>query len=190
MTQANATNATLVFVYGSLMEGFGNHDILTRNGAHLVGDYRFVGGLMVSLGAFPAVVTSQEGIVHGELYEVDANGLRDLDRLEGFNPDAPKDSMYIRRNVEIRPEDSDEIVRAEIYLWNSPRSIDYNDIVQSGDWRVRPLTEEQKANVNKALDSTAAAIEALDDEFEDEDEDVRDLPRGMRDASWIDVSYD
>ena len=142
-----AAGYTLVFVYGSLMSGFGNHDIMARNGARLVGDYRFVGGLMIDLGAFPAVITSQEGIIHGELYEVPnaSDGLRDLDMLEGFNLERPDDGLYIRRNVEVRPEDSDEIVRAEIYIWNRhDEGLDYDDLVQSGDWRTDHGTTAQE----------------------------------------------
>jgi gamma-glutamylcyclotransferase (GGCT)/AIG2-like uncharacterized protein YtfP len=57
-----------VFVYGSLKKGFGNHSLLTDS--HYLGPY-------------PGVV-SGEGIIHGELYEVDDTTFSRLDRLEGY----------------------------------------------------------------------------------------------------------
>ena len=80
-----STNAK-VFVYGSLKRGFGNHRVL--------GDSKMVAMTttrrhyhMLSYGAFPGVLDTREGYEHfpvdGEVYEVDSNTLRDLDRLEG-----------------------------------------------------------------------------------------------------------
>jgi gamma-glutamylcyclotransferase (GGCT)/AIG2-like uncharacterized protein YtfP len=81
-----------VFVYGSLMTGFGNHRLLTGyegQPASLVARYQ-----MVSLGHFPALV-SRVGLcdspIVGELYEVDDRTLRQLDLLEGT------DSGFYRR---------------------------------------------------------------------------------------------
>ena len=74
-----------VFVYGSLLSGFGNHAAYLRGfsfrPAKLVADLR-----MVSLGAFPGLVDAPgyDGpAVVGEVYEVDRGALSALDGLEG-----------------------------------------------------------------------------------------------------------
>ncbi len=70
-----------VFVYGTLMKGFGNH--------RLLGDADFVGmatlkeyGLYCVSPYYPGVVPMAGEFVRGEVYEVDTNGLKRLDSLE------------------------------------------------------------------------------------------------------------
>ena len=83
----------LVFVYGSLKRGFGNHDVL--GGSPLIARTRTVGRCfnMISLGAFPAVLNSGDYDIEGELYEVDNYTLEALDMLEG------EGSLYRRQKV-------------------------------------------------------------------------------------------
>lgn len=69
------------FVYGSLMTGFSNHRRL--GGARLIGTRKLGGFRMLDLGAFPGIVPGGFELVLGELYEVNADQLADLDRLEG-----------------------------------------------------------------------------------------------------------
>ena len=76
-------NNIKVFVYGSLKQGFGNHGCLRGSDYvgtdTLTGDYK-----MVSLGGFPGVTHSDgEHTIHGEVYNVDLDGLAALDCLEG-----------------------------------------------------------------------------------------------------------
>lgn len=78
---------TKVFVYGTLRKGFGNH--------YLLADGLFLGvdcvkGRMYSLGGCPAVDLDEGGIVHGEVYLIDARIFKNLDNLE---------SAYFRRIV-------------------------------------------------------------------------------------------
>jgi gamma-glutamylaminecyclotransferase len=86
---------SLVFVYGSLKEGFENHEILSdaefiartrtkRNDYH-----------MVSLGKFPAVVKNGCYFIAGELYKVDPLTMAYLDMLEGNG------ELYERERVEL-----------------------------------------------------------------------------------------
>jgi gamma-glutamylcyclotransferase (GGCT)/AIG2-like uncharacterized protein YtfP len=78
----------LVFVYGSLKKGFGNHHRL--EGAAFLGETRTKARSfrMESFGAFPAVykVPTKAGgpaySIEGELYEVNDKILEGLDRLE------------------------------------------------------------------------------------------------------------
>lgn len=90
-----------VFVYGSLKQGFGNHE-------HFLADQTFLGErktadkeyLMLSYGAYPASirVDSDGYAISGELYEVDNVTLSRLDRLEGNG------LFYKREQVEIEGE--------------------------------------------------------------------------------------
>jgi len=73
-----------VFVYGSLKQGFGNHDVMSQIGAVFISTAitehtRFD---LVTLGHFPGLVTGKYQ-VEGEVYEVDADALRTLDHFEG-----------------------------------------------------------------------------------------------------------
>jgi len=70
-----------VFVYGSLMRGHANH--------HLLAGGRFVGNgrtppryTLVDLGPYPGMLAGGMTAVEGELYEVSAQTLALLDRLE------------------------------------------------------------------------------------------------------------
>jgi gamma-glutamylcyclotransferase (GGCT)/AIG2-like uncharacterized protein YtfP len=71
----------LVFVYGSLKAGYHNDRFLQT--AKLLGKAisppRFA---LLDLGMFPAAIRG-EHILTGEIYEVDAKTMRNLDRLEG-----------------------------------------------------------------------------------------------------------
>lgn len=75
-------NNHLVFVYGSLKKGFGNHRLLAESQMvdNHVTEPKFS---MYSLGAFPCVVPRGDTAIHGELYAVDDETLRRLDALEG-----------------------------------------------------------------------------------------------------------
>ncbi len=106
----------LVAVYGSLMSGMRNHNLLS--------DARFVGkggfkGSMYSLGAFPGVNLSGEGLVSCEIWEVDDATLRHLDWLES-HPD-----FYRRVRVDVAGQD------CWVYEWPHENTLK----IDSGDWR-------------------------------------------------------
>ncbi|MEW8385896.1 MAG: gamma-glutamylcyclotransferase family protein [Candidatus Thiodiazotropha sp.] len=72
-----------VFVYGTLRRNEVNH--------YLLEEARYCGTCltpprykMVNLGAYPGVVRSGGTCVEGEVYQVSAQQLADLDRLEGY----------------------------------------------------------------------------------------------------------
>lgn len=90
----------LVFVYGSLKKGYGNHPIL--------GNSEFIGKAktylefqMYSFGGFPALVSGDKSY-EGEIYSVDEDTMVRLDRLEGYP------HFYTRKehNVIINDEDN------------------------------------------------------------------------------------
>lgn len=114
-----------VFVYGSLMRGFGNHGLLQ--------DQTYIGEATVeefdlhSLGSFPAAVPHDGGsrIIRGELYEVDDTALARLDRLEGHP------TFYERQDISAYSENMNGNLPAQMYVYQHPVS----DPVPNGDWR-------------------------------------------------------
>lgn len=110
-----------IFVYGTLLRGEPNHRLLAR--ATFVGDARTrAEWRMVSLGGFPAIAAGGETAVEGEVFEVDADTLASLDRLEGH-------PRFYRR-TEIRLDDGGV---AETYVL--PAANAQGPEIGSGSWR-------------------------------------------------------
>lgn len=131
-----------VFVYGSLLKGFGNHQMLTQDGAKFLSITRTTGNFtMYDLGGFPAVVdkrTSKSAThIRGEVYLVTDRGLRALDCLEGYDPKRPAiENLYERREIKL-----DNGSKALTYLM-TPSTVSQitgygrrHGVVESGDWR-------------------------------------------------------
>ena len=110
----------LVFVYGSLKHGFGNHRVL--GSAEFIGPYVTPSCYtMRSMGAFPFVEKSGDTPISGEIYEVDEDGLRALDCLEGHP------TFYKREKIDT------DYGEAWIYFINNVTH-DY-PVVDDGVWR-------------------------------------------------------
>lgn len=101
-----------LFVYGSLKQGFGNHDFL--EGSRCLGTYDTSDAnyRMISMGSYPGVVEldgqDEHCYILGELYEVDDDTLARVDRLEGNG------SFYTRKIVEL--SETDDTIEAWMYL--------------------------------------------------------------------------
>lgn len=98
----------IVFVYGSLKQGFGNHPLLMREkflGDGLTREQSFN---MMSYGRFPAVLDGGNQAIWGEIYQVGNWAFSRLDELEGNG------SLYQRRKVPILM--GDEVIQAWIYV--------------------------------------------------------------------------
>lgn len=113
---------TNIFVYGTLRQSFGNH--------HLLNNARFVGHakteskyVMHASGHIPFVSQSQAiSQIVGEVYEVDAQTLATLDRLEGCRVVSEQplqldaNSWYTREEVSVRWVDGSETLSAWMYF--------------------------------------------------------------------------
>lgn len=119
-----ARRRRLLFVYGTLMRGEANHELLA--GASFRGpgstSPRFE---LVDLGAYPALVEGGAAAVAGELYEVGSAVLAALDDLE----DHPH--LYRRRRVPLAGGGW-----AEAYLMTREATAGLPRIA-AGDWRRR-----------------------------------------------------
>lgn len=101
MSETNVGTKYLVFVYGTLKKGWGNHVIIEDQkflGASKTLDERFQ---MYHLGGYPGVVAGSAS-VPGELYEVDEAAFARCDRLEGHP------HFYKRELVTVSDPDGDE----------------------------------------------------------------------------------
>jgi len=77
----------LVFVYGTLKRGYGNHSVIDREGNQFVSEAFLRGPFkMISLGAFPGVVEDTslpDAEIQGEVFRVAEDNMAALDALEG-----------------------------------------------------------------------------------------------------------
>jgi gamma-glutamylcyclotransferase (GGCT)/AIG2-like uncharacterized protein YtfP len=111
----------LVFFYGTLMAGFDR-----RRRAGIDDKLRYIGrgsirGALFDLGLYPAAVPAPDGTVWGEVYEMTdpAAVVAALDDIEGYRPNDPDRSLYIRDQTDVvLPDGAQE--RAWVYFYNAP----------------------------------------------------------------------
>jgi gamma-glutamylaminecyclotransferase len=119
---------TRVFVYGTLLAGEANHGLLHR--ARFCGEActpaRFA---LHDLGAYPAMIANGHDAIAGEVYEVDAATLRDLDALE----DHP--TYYQRTWITLADGSA-----AETYLL-PVADVAGHPVIGSGRWRARSAAD-------------------------------------------------
>jgi len=100
-----------VFVYGTLMSGYGNHKYFLSD-ADVWGEAVTVEPKydLVCLGGFPGVLPGGECAIDGELYTVDDFTMKRLDRLESNG------EMYQREIVPVMTQNGG-IVNAWMYIF-------------------------------------------------------------------------
>lgn len=89
----------LVFVYGSLKEGFDNHDVINPVGQKIGKAWTVAKFAMYEdgFGNYPYLIRDGINKIEGELYKVDAGkGLERLDEFEGA-PD-----LYVRESIRVK----------------------------------------------------------------------------------------
>ena len=118
-----------LFVYGTLLNGMGLWNDLV--GSPFLG-HGIVAGVLYDLGGFPGL---QEGTgsVYGELYEISPEILNHLDEIEGYSPENPYSSLYLRKEISVQKFNEDFSVRAYSYFYN--KSIENIRKIPSGDYR-------------------------------------------------------
>ncbi len=125
-----------IFVYGTLLSGFGNHKWILEGESTFVGpalsEARYT---MLHLGGFPGIVEQGNDTIHGEVYEVDDRKLAELDSLEG-TPD-----FYERRPISVIVDGQGwQDVQAYFLpdYWLDPLETGGKlAVIQSGNWRNR-----------------------------------------------------
>ncbi|MGH8636017.1 MAG: gamma-glutamylcyclotransferase family protein [Burkholderiales bacterium] len=111
----------LVFFYGTLMAGFDR-----RRRAGIDNKLTYIGrgsiqAALFDLGIYPAAVPAPDGRVWGEIYEMlDAETvLAALDEIEGYTPEHPDRSLYLRGEADVTLIDG-AMARAWVYFYNAP----------------------------------------------------------------------
>jgi len=126
----------LVFVYGSLLKGLGNHSLLQSPDVHFVCNDSIRAKLFTSNWSWPFIVFSQSSHdrVLGEVYEVPYTVLRRLDGLEGYQP-GKKDGLFIRKHARTIKN----LCRSslDVYVYEGGSSLQQRLCYQiiNGDWR-------------------------------------------------------
>lgn len=121
-----------LFVYGTLMRGLAAHERMSPERVRYVGDGTIPGALY-DLGPYPALRLGDEGMVHGEVYElVDEAMICELDEYEGYHG-RPEICRYIRSAVPV--DCSGGTLEAWVYSYNPRRKLEGAVLVDSGDYR-------------------------------------------------------
>ena len=122
-----------VFFYGTLMTGF---DRRRRAGIDpllmWVGRGRIQAALF-DLGIYPAAVPDPDGTVWGEVYRTDdlERVLAGLDEIEGYCPEQPEASLYLRVEAPVVYEDG-RTDTVWVYFYNAP--LGRAERIRSGDY--------------------------------------------------------
>lgn len=116
----------LVFVYGSLKDGYPNHGVIERSerlGKAKTFDKKYH---MKSFGYFPAVVDNGSYKIRGELYSVSDETMRSLDHLESNG------YFYKREPTNVKTEDG-QIVEAWMYVLLQDPPVSEENVETIGD---------------------------------------------------------
>lgn len=113
-----------IFVYGTLMRGERAHSFLV--GAEYLGEYCLKDYALYNLGWYPGVRPLPGGVVYGEVYEIAAGMLPELDAYEG------EGSLYFR--TEIAAENESGTVKAFAYVYAHEIS---DRRIEGGHWKMR-----------------------------------------------------
>ncbi len=130
-----AETTNLFFVYGTLMRGMERADFLDNPDKASFAGPATAAGRLYDVGAFPGMVKSNSGEqVHGELHLVHDPEIffETLDLIQGYWPDQPARSLYIRQIIPVTTEQGE--ARAWSYLLNLP--VTGLTLIPSGDFRL------------------------------------------------------
>lgn len=102
--------STLLFVYGTLKRGCSNHRYLADQ--TFIGLARTRPGYrLYDLGGYPGIVAQPDdrNAVVGEVWSVDDDALRELDRFEGVH-----EGLYRREPIPLQPPFADQTIDAYV----------------------------------------------------------------------------
>tara|TARA_R110002020_G_scaffold293797_2_gene509531 strand:- start:1057 stop:1542 length:486 start_codon:yes stop_codon:yes gene_type:complete len=119
-----------IFVYGTLMKGFGNHYFLQHEVFLGYGEtkpeYTFY-----NLGNFPAMVAGGDTSVKGEIYEVHPQTVQWLDKLEGV-----AEGLYKREEITLAGSSPRGLTKVSTYIFPRENLEPRRDVpIKSGDWK-------------------------------------------------------
>jgi gamma-glutamylcyclotransferase (GGCT)/AIG2-like uncharacterized protein YtfP len=126
------SSPTAIFAYGTLMSGMRSHELLSPRVRQAHGPARVTGASLVHIDWYPGLVLSDDGSVHGELYELDdiAATLEAFDSYEDFTGYDQAGSLYRRSLIKATTDAGSTLAWTYIYLGDA----DAFPLIPSGRW--------------------------------------------------------
>jgi gamma-glutamylcyclotransferase (GGCT)/AIG2-like uncharacterized protein YtfP len=122
-----------VFFYGTLMTGFDRRRRIGIDQKLAYLGRGWIEAALFDLGIYPAAIPAPDGRVWGEVYEMrdPADVLSALDGIEGYCPEEPDASLYMRLEIPITLDDG-SVVTGWVYFYNAP--LGRAERIESGDY--------------------------------------------------------
>ncbi|MAX00158.1 MAG: hypothetical protein CMN72_11080 [Sphingomonas sp.] len=119
------------FFYGTLQRGgLYYRQLRLAERARFLSEDR-IAGRLYDCGPWPAALIGESGIIHGELFEtIDPQLGAEIDAVEGFDPERPETSEYVRRTIHTTGG-----ILAIAYHYTRP--VDDLTPLPSGRWPIR-----------------------------------------------------
>jgi len=123
----------LVFFYGTLMSGFKRPGRTRVDLALEPLGHGSIHALLFDLGIYPAATPAPDSRVRGEVHRMlePENVLHALDEIEGFRPEQPDASLYLRAEAPVSLDDG-RVEQAWVYFYNAP--LGGAQRIESGDY--------------------------------------------------------
>lgn len=113
-----------IFVYGTLMRGERAHSYLAN--AEFVGEYCLKDYALYNLSWYPGIRPKTGSSVFGEVYEIDADLLPEMDRYEG------EGDLYHRTPVIVENRNGTIDALAYVYAHEN-----IGGLIEGGNWKTR-----------------------------------------------------
>ncbi|YCM45492.1 gamma-glutamylcyclotransferase family protein [Verrucomicrobiaceae bacterium 227] len=117
----------LLFVYGALRKGASNDWRMKE--VRWLGAAE-VAGTLVKIDWYPGLVLGGERVVLGEVYEIGAELLKELDEFEGIGLTDERNGEYHRIRSEVRLNGRP----TEVWIYEWLKGIEDYEVLESGDW--------------------------------------------------------
>ncbi|MEJ6723953.1 MAG: gamma-glutamylcyclotransferase family protein [Akkermansiaceae bacterium] len=117
----------LIFVYGALRKGASND--WRMKDARWLGPAK-VEGTLLKIDWYPGLVLGLGGWVKGEVYEIGAELLKELDEFEGIGLEDERNGEYHRVKREVLLDGSP----TEVWIYEWLKGLEGFEVVSSGDW--------------------------------------------------------
>jgi gamma-glutamylcyclotransferase (GGCT)/AIG2-like uncharacterized protein YtfP len=143
MVDRDQRMTSYVFLYGTLLPQYAPAQVSAA-----VARLRPVGrgtvrGLLYDFGRYPGAILNQRTnrVIRGEVFRLPHNPqlLRELDKYEGFNPHAQRNSLFVRRLCRVRLA-TGRVLRCWIYEYN--RKPGTAPVIAGGEWKANPAMNQ------------------------------------------------
>ncbi len=118
-----------IFVYGSLRYGFELHHIISKS--RFVGLGYIEGYDMYDLGSYPGIIKG-DGIVWGEVYEINDELIKFLDEVEDYK--GSPDDLYTRQRTRVYFDQKRRYYIDNVFFYKYNREIVDRKEIESGDY--------------------------------------------------------